>query len=207
MSGSSPAPAPAPQPADPYAVAAAQQGTNLASLIDTQASQNVNQVTPTGSLTYQQTGTGPDGVPTYTAIQQNSPAQQELLELSQQTQGIASGAASNILGDSFDQYSKNPADLIGNMTSGTTKDLLGKETSYLDPFFKDQTSQLDTQLRNQGIMPGTPAYDQQMRAVAANQNQAVTGFLAQAEPQAYQQAVTTYGLPLATAQQLSGGQV
>jgi hypothetical protein len=37
-----------------------------------------------------------------------------------------------------------------------------------------------------------------------NQNQAVTGFLATAEPAAYQQAVTSYGLPASLASSFMG---
>jgi hypothetical protein len=191
----------APQPPDPYAVSGSQFGANLAAGESAQAATNVNQITPTGSLTYYQTGVGPNGVPTYTAAQQLSPAEQELLSLQQQTGAAAGGAAANTLGSDFANLSQAPN--IGGPTSGATQALLGQETSYLQPYFQQQTQQLDNQLRNQGIMPGTPAYNQQMMQVQGNQNQAVTGFLAQAEPMAFQQSVAASQLPIQQAAALN----
>jgi hypothetical protein len=197
MCGSSPSPPPVP---DPSGVAASQFASNLAAGESAQAGSQVNQITPTGSLTYYQTGVGPNGVPTYSAVQQLTPAQQELMNLQQQGMGIAGGAGANLLANSFGQYSSAPN--LSDMAGGETQKLLGQETSYLSPYFTSQTSQLDNQLRNQGIMPGTPAYNQQMMQLQGNQNQAVTGFLAQAEPSAFQQAESQYMLPLQTAQTL-----
>jgi hypothetical protein len=194
MCGGSPTPPPVP---DPYAVAAAQFNTNLATLESGQAANQTNQITPTGALQYYQTGVGPNGIPTYTAVSQLSPAEQEMLHLQQQGGALAGGAGANILANTFGQYSQAPD--LSNNAGGLTQQLLGQETSYLNPYFQNQTSQLDTQLRNQGIMPGTPAYNQQMQQVQDNQNRAVTGFLAQAEPAAFSQAQAQYQTPLQTA--------
>lgn len=158
----------------------------------------VNQTNPFGSLTYSQTGTGPNGVPIYSATTQLSPAQQNLLNTLQGTQQTAQTQAGNLLGGAG-YGSQNPADVIGGMASGTTQALLGKETAYLDPFFKTQTDQMDTKLRSQGFDPSDPAYQTAMNNLQQNQNQSVTGFLAQAEPAAYGQAVQSYQLPLQTA--------
>jgi hypothetical protein len=186
---------------DPNVVAANQQGLNTSMLEQVQAASNVNQQTPTGSLTYAQTGTGPNGVPTYTATQTLSPAEQQLLTTMQGTQGTAGTQAGNLLsGANYGAAgSPTPAQAIGDATAGNTKALLGQETSYLNPQFTQQTDQLDTKLRSQGIFPGSPAYTQQMQNLQLNQNQAVTGFLATAEPAAYQQATSSYELPLSMA--------
>jgi hypothetical protein len=191
---------------DPNVTANTQQGLNTQMLEEVQAASNVNQATPTGSLSYTQTGTGPNGVPTYTATQTLSPAEQQLLQTMQGTQQTAGSQAGNLLsGANYGAAgSPSPAQAIGDATSGNTKALLGQETSYLNPQFTQQTQQLDTQLRSQGIFPGNPAYDQQMQKLQLNQNQAVTGFLATAEPQAYQQAVSSYELPLSMASQELG---
>jgi hypothetical protein len=197
--GGSPSPPPI---ADPGGVSAGQTAANLGMGESAQAGSQVNQITPTGSLTYYQTGVGPNGVPTYSAVQQLTPQQQMLLNEQQGGMGIAGGAGMNMLANSFGQYS-TPQNL-SDMAGGETQKLLGEETSYLDPYFKNQSTQLDTQLRNQGIMPGTPAYQQQQMEMQQNQNQAVTGFLAQAEPQAFNQASQQYELPLQIASQLMG---
>ena len=187
---------------NPYDVANAQQGLNTQMLEEVQAASNVNQNTPTGSLSYTQTGTGPNGVPEYTATQTLSPAEQQLLTTMQGTQQTAGTQAGNILSNA--NYGANPTAAIGNSTSGETQALLGQETSYLNPQFTQQTTQLQNQLASQGIYPGSPAYMQQMQNLQLNQNQAVTGFLAQAEPAAYAQAVQSYELPAQTAESLMG---
>lgn len=188
---------------NPTQVAGQQQQLNQQTFETTQAGNQVNQVTPTGSLTYTQTGVGPNGVPTYTATQTLSPAQQALLETMQGTQTTAGKQAGSLLSNA-NYGGSDPSKVIGDATSGNTKALLGQETSYLDPYFTTQKSQLDTQLRSQGIYPGSPAYEQQMLSLSNQQNNAITGFLATAEPQAYQQAVSSYSLPLTMALQEYG---
>ena len=189
------APSP-PSVQSPDTTASNQEQYNLQTAAAQQAGSDVNQETPFGSLTYNQTGTGPSGIPLYTATTSLSPQIQSIYNsLMGQTGQTLTGA---------DYGAQDPATVIGNATSGNTQALLGQETSYLDPFFNTQTSQLDTQLKNQGLEPGTPGYDNAMRANAANQNQAVTGFLAQAEPAAYQQAETNYTMPLSIASQELG---
>lgn len=192
-----------PKVADPNAVANNQQDLNLKAMESSQAASNVNQVTPTGSLTYTQTGTGPNGVPTYTATQTLSPAEQALLTQMQGTQGVA-GKQANALLTNANYGGTDPSKVIGDATSGNTKALLGQETSYLDPYFKSQTDQLTAKLASQGILPGSEAYNDQMMKMQGNQNQAITGFLATAEPQAYQQAVESYQLPASMAQSFMG---
>lgn len=195
MSMSSPSP---PTPTDPKITAENQQQINRQSGIETQAGSNVNQVTPYGSLTYNQSGTGPGGIPLYTATTSLSPDQEQLLNLLQGNQLTAGTQAGKLLtGAGYGD--KNPADVIGGSTSGTTADLMGKYTDYLTPYFTKQTQELDTQLKNQGFKPGDPAYDSAMLGNSNRQNNAITGFLAQVEPAAYSQAVSSYLLPLQTA--------
>ena len=191
---------------NPNVTADQQQQLNTQTLEELQGVNNVNQNTPTGSLTYTQTGVGANGVPTYTATQTLSPAEQQLLTTMQGTQQTAGTQAGNLLSQA--NYGaaggQTPAQAIGNSTSGETQALLGQETSYLNPQFNQQTNQLQTQLASQGIYPGSPAYTQQMQNLQLNQNQAVTGFLATAEPAAYQQATSSYELPLTMASQEMG---
>jgi hypothetical protein len=190
---------------NPQTTAAQQQQLNQQTLQELQGVNQVNQVTPTGSLTYAQTGVGANGVPTYTATQTLSPQEQALLSTMQGTQTTAGTQAGNLLSNAnYGAAGTNPSQTIGDATSGNTKALLQQETSYLNPQFTQQTNQLDTQLRSQGIFPGSPAYTQQMQNLQLNQNQAITGFLATAEPQAYQQAVSSYELPLSMASQELG---
>ena len=69
----------APTPPNPYTTAAAQTGTNVSTAVANAYLNNVNQVSPTGTLSYDQTGmhqwsdpaTGQTySIPTFTATQQ-----------------------------------------------------------------------------------------------------------------------------------------
>lgn len=180
--------APPPIYSNPQATANTQQGFNVNAAATGQAASNVNQETPYGSLNYKQTGTGPNGIPLWTATTNLSPQMQAIVNSLQ-------GGVTNQLGQGG-YSSNNASDVVGSATSGATKELLGNEVSYLKPFFTQQQDQLDTQLRNQGIGPESPAYTRAMNNLSQSQNQSVTGFLAQAEPAAYQQSVSSYMLPL-----------
>jgi hypothetical protein len=198
--GSSPTP---PQPQDAGNVAAQQQQYNTQSGQQSQEGSMVNQSTPYGSLTYNQTGTASDGTPLYTATTSLSPQQQQLLNLLQGNQTTAGTQAGQLLNNA-NYGSSNPSDVIGNATSGLTQQAMGQEVSYLNPFFTQQTSQLDAQLRNQGLDPSSPAYKQAMNNLSQSQNQTVTGFEASMEPQMYQQAENNYLLPLTMSSTLMG---
>lgn len=193
----------APPVANPNTVAANQQALNTKSGQQSQVGSMTNQVTPTGSLSYSQTGTSSDGTPLYTATTKLSDPQQQLLNLLQGTQKTAGTQAGQILSGA-NYGSVDPGTAIGNATSGLVGGAMQKQLEYLNPYFTQQTSQLDTQLRNQGFAPGQPGYDNAMRAVQNNQGNTVTGFLSQIEPQMYSQAVNTYGLPMQMAGTLAG---
>lgn len=180
---------PPPQPySNPTATANTQQQYNLNAAEATQAANNVNQYTPFGSLEYTQRGTGPNGIPLYSATTNLSPQMQAIVNSLQ-------GGISNQL-DQSGYATGNAADTVGNATEGNTKWLLDKQVSYMQPFFTQQQEQLDNQLRNQGIGPENPAYTRAMNNLSQSQNQSITGFLAQAEPQAFNQAMQSYMLPL-----------
>ena len=199
MSLSSPTP-PAPVPAGQ--VAQQQQTYNTQAGIESQAGSAVDQQNPYASLTYTQTGTGPGGVPLYTATTQLSPAQQQLLNTLQGTQQTAGSAASNILAGA-NYGGTNPATAIGNETSGLTGQQMSQYATLMNPIMQPQVTQLDTQLRNQGFDPSSPAYKQAMNNLLQSQYQQEQGFAAQVEPAAFSQATQLYNLPLQTAGSLA----
>lgn len=190
-----------PTPTNPNVVAADQQTLNTQAAEKSQEGSMVGQVTPTGSLSYSQTGTASDGTPLYTATTKLSPEQQQLLNTLQGTQQVAGNQAKTILGGA-NYGAVDPSTAIGNATSGLVGGAMDKEISYLNPYFSQQTSQLDTQLRNQGFAPGQPGYDNAMRALQNNQGNTVTGFEASIEPQMFQQASSVYQMPLQMAESL-----
>lgn len=166
----------------------------------------VNQVTPYGSLTYAQTGVGPGGVPLYTAATQLSPSMKALVDLlqGQSNASLTQGNYGNT----------NPGQEVGDATQGQTKQLLDTQLKYFDPFFKSQTNELDTKLRNQGLVPSQSSnptdpntwgpYEKAMNALRQSQGQTVTGAISQLEPLAYNQAKSNYLLPLNVTSSLMG---
>jgi hypothetical protein len=191
-----------------------QQGYNIGA----QAGSQYNQSDPYGSLNYSQTGVGPGGVPLYSATTSFSPAQQNLYNQYTGTQAQAGANAATDLG--FGNYGTvSPSQQIGSATSGTTGQLENMYLGSVEPFFQTQQQQLDTQLQNQGFTAnspsggtnnpngptaqGNPAYNNAMRQLTTNQDQAALGAAAQFEPSAFSQATSLYNLPLTTSEQLA----
>jgi hypothetical protein len=191
----------------------------------------VNQNNPYGSLSYSQTGTGANGTPIYTANTTLTPQQQQLFNTLQGTQQQAGNTAggdistgNNLLGTANSMLpganqnintanqtignanygGTNSTAAIGNETSGLTGQLMNQYMAGVTPFQTTQTSQLDTQLRNQGLAPGNPAYDNAMRQNVSSQTLANDQAEAQFEPQAFQQATTEYQMPATIGSELSG---
>jgi hypothetical protein len=167
-----------------------------------QAGSMVNQSNPYGTLNYTQSGTGPGGVPLWQANVQLSPEQQALFDQLQGTKQSA-GAQGSALINSANYGSISPTDAIGSLTGGLTSQVMNAEVGYLQPFQQMETQQLDTTLRNQGLSPGEPAYDNAMRQLTTSHNLAVQNFEATAEPQAFQQATSLYQMPMTMGEQLA----
>lgn len=95
MGKSSPTPPPAP---DPVATARAQSQYNTTAAITQANLDRINQVTPQGSITYDQIGTNGDGTPQYRQTQTYSPEQQALYEQQNQIAQALGGTAENQIG-------------------------------------------------------------------------------------------------------------
>jgi hypothetical protein len=183
-------------------LAATQQNYNLQALESGEAASLISQSTPYGTLNFSQTGTGPNGVPTYSATEQLSPQEQSLLNLQQNIQGGLGTIGGSFVGTTADipsLYSGAP-NLIGP-TNSLTNQMLSNEVSSLEPYFQVQNEQLNSQLTAEGLNnPNNQAYQQAQMDLQGTQNQAVEGFLTQAQPTAFGEATTNYQIPLTTAQ-------
>lgn len=191
MGGSKP-----PAPTDPRKVIAAQQDANTQALQQSQSANQVNQSNPTGQQSWQLMGYDQYGNPQYGMSQQYNPQEQALKNFmtgSQSIGGYQGNTLMNNLSNSgnYDQ-AFDPTAAVGNATSGR----LGQMVDYLDPYFSKQTDQLDNQMRNQGLVPGMEAYDEEMHRVRDTQNQGIQSMLAQFQPQAFQQAYTEHAAPV-----------
>jgi len=210
---------PAPSaPAAPDYTAAAQQTAagNLDAARQATAANRVNQVTPYGNLNYSVSGQDPYGNPTWTATQSLSPDQQQLYQQQMQTslglgnlQNQGLGYVQNMLSKPFDtstlpQSGINPGE--------TMQDSVLRR---LQPQIAQQREMTTALLANQGIVPGTTAYENAMRMQNQKENDLLTSAVIQgtntglaANQQAFGQAGYIRNEPINTLNAIrSGSQV
>lgn len=111
-----------------------------------------NQITPYGSLTYDQIGTWSDGTPRYQATQSLNSAGQRLLDTSQGTQQNLANLAQEQSGRLSGLLNK-PLDW--STQQGYLNDLTAQN---LNPQWDRLDQQNETDLVNRGIRPGSTAY-------------------------------------------------
>lgn len=202
-----------PDPPDPRETAAASTGTNVGTAIANAYLGNVNQVTPDGSLKYEQTGTKSwydpftektYDVPTFTVTQELAPwaaatkaqtdvAQYRLANLAQEQ----AARVSDLL--------NKPVDFSNNEIEGRLFDL-GRQR--LDPMFSERRAGLEQQLANQGVGIGSKAYDTAMRGLGEQENDAYNNLLLSGRGQAVQEMLAARNQPInETTALLSGSQV
>lgn len=158
----------APAPVDATATARAQGAANKETAIAQAGLNSTNQYTPFGSLEYTQSGTWADGTPRFSATQTLTPQQQRIADLSQNASETY-GQTGNALLNSVKGTLSNPVDL-SSLGAAPTYDtafrdaqkqaLLTRSQSQWD----QQRDALQTRLANQGLVPGTAAYDNAYQA-------------------------------------------
>lgn len=203
----------APPPPDPRQTAQAQTGTNIGTAIANSQLQMVDQITPNGTLTYDQTGTyqyndpftgQTYAIPRYTATTELSPQQQRTLELNNQAEQNLAGTAADQSGFLRD-YLGEPADFDTQEIEGRL-DELGRQR--LDPRFERQENDLRTRLANQGITPGSEAYEREMDRLAYDRNDAYNNLYLQGRGQAFNELAAKRNQPInEITALLSGSQV
>ena len=161
----------APAAPDYVGAANATAAGNLQSAQAAADANRVNQVTPYGSLTYTQdpTSTNPEGG--WTATQSLAPAQQTLLDQQNQASIGLGNLANQGLGY-VQNALNNPvtaASLPANQVNAgqTGQDAL---MARFQPMIDQSNAALNTQLANQGIMPGSEAYTNAQRVQGQNVN-------------------------------------
>lgn len=187
---------------NPTQTANTQADFNVKAAQQQQAMSTMGQETPYGSLTYTTSIDPITGLPKYQANTKFTPEQQALLDTLQNTKSITGQGGETLAGNTIGQYETAP-DLIGGANS-LTQQVLNSQLPAWERFMQPEREQLDTKLRNQGIMPGTPAYQQQVDALSNQQNLTKGQWLGNFEPQAFNQAQTQYQLPLENIQTLMG---
>jgi hypothetical protein len=209
---------PAPSaPAAPDYRAAAQETAagNLDAARAATAANRVNQVTPYGNLDYSISGEDPYGNPTWTATTSLSDVGQQLLNNQNAaslglggTINAALGRVQSTMGQEF-----NP-----NLPSTGFNPGQSYQEAYMQrlaPQLEQNREATQARLANQGIAPGTQAYDNAMRQQSMKENDLLLGATtqgfgvgSQANQQAFNQEMTKYNMPLNTLSALrSGSQV
>lgn len=191
----------APAPPDPAKTAAAQTAQNIGTAIAQQNLNNVDQITPDGSLSYTQSGTmswtDPNTgqvyeIPRYTATQTLSDAQQGIYDTNQQ-------AEMNLATLARDQSARlgtllgQPVDLSNEAVEGRLMEL-GR--ARLDPALDRRRETLRSNLSAQGIKEGSTAYDRAMMRATEGENDAYNSLLLSGRGQAVQEAMAARNQPI-----------
>jgi hypothetical protein len=197
------------------------------------AANRLNQTNAYGSLNYNQTGTDQYGNPTYTQSQTLNPQLQSAINsnLGQLGQGFNAPqfqgqdmASQNYYGSRLNQQQYDPSSMVNTQFD---RSQLGASSlpSYgidpgqtysdaimqrLQPSQQRQTQALDAQLANQGIMPGSKAYETAKTLAAQSQNDALTSAIVggmgvglQANQQQFGQNFNIAGADLAARQAMN----
>lgn len=163
-----------------------------------------DQYTPSGSLTYTQNGTWPDGTPRFVATTSYSPQEQEIYNLGQQTRTNL-GNIGVEQSDKIRQLLGTNVDLSNDAVESRLFELGSKR---LDPMYQEREAQLRNDLINRGIREGTPAFDAEMRNFTQGRNDAFNNLLLQGRGQSVQEILTARNQPLNEISALmSGSQV
>jgi len=160
----------APSYPDPYTVAGATTQTNEQSAAYNKALNLNNYSNPFGSQTTTQTGVDPStGAPIYsTQISANPQLQQQLSSLLGQTGQsgqINQRALNGLMGLSSSISPQAAQQAQANGQSAAYQSAMG----YLTPQFSQQQESLDAQLANQGLAPGSEAWNNAQANLSRNQ--------------------------------------
>lgn len=197
---------------DPMQTAQAQAGLNQSTATTQQLLNQTNQVTPTGTLNYEQTGTtgfyDSNGrwvsVPQFTATTKLTPQQQAIFDTNQQTQ-------QNIAGIGRDQSARigdllgTPLDLSNDTISNYLYDLASPR---MDSQWSSSEDALRSRLANSGIKAGSDAYDREFANFSQAKSDAYNNLLLSGRGQAVQEMLAARNQPInEISALLSGAQV
>ena len=211
--GSAPAP---PAPPDPVATAQAQGAANKEAAIASQELNMINQLSPYGNLSFDQTRTTASGTPQYTATTTLSPSGQKQLDLTNQAGELYGETANEQLRQvagqlsapiNYESLGQAPVADLGTLGQAPTATFSGLGTAPVaneqtrqavrqsiqdreQPFQDRRLDQLRTRLDTQGIAEGSKAYSRAMD----DYNRGVADFSLGADIDALNQMSQLYGL-------------
>ena len=171
----------------------------------------IDQIGPTGSLTYKQSGWNEykdaDGklvkTPKYTQTTSLSPEQQKIFDQTQAA-SLNLGTIANERSAFLQDYLSKPFEV----NAATEQKLYDLGASRLDPRFAQQEDQLRSRLIAQGIRPGSEAYAREMASFGQSKNDAYNSLALTGRQQAFNEAAYERNQPLNEISALmSGSQV
>jgi hypothetical protein len=203
----------APAAPDPKDTAAASTGTNVATAIANMGLNQVNQITPDGSLTYETIGYDTFTDP-YTGQTYQIPKRQATQTLSEANQAIKNNsdqAGINLSGMAMDQ-SAALRDRLNSPFEFTNRDAETWAYDLASPRILEQQKQneaaLRTTLANKGIKEGSAAWNSEMARLTQGNSDQLNQLALTGRSQAYNEARDQYTLPVNTITALlSGSQV
>lgn len=164
---------------DPAQQVAAQGASNVNTAVANAYLNNPNIISPYGNVSSTQTGTqrvGDQDVPTFTQTTTLSPSQQRQLDMTNGLQEQALGIGSGVLKNVGDVTSK-PFTLDGLPAAPGSGDFTADRDKATQSIIDRNQPQMDrtrsmqeTQLYNQGIMPGSEAYKNAMDDISRQEN-------------------------------------
>ena len=165
-----------PTPPDPYATAAAQTKSNQDTANYNAALNRVSQYTPYGNSVYSQTGKDSSGAPTWRSDISLTPMAQEQLD-NQMKQNTQLSQLGFTLGNQVGTAINTPYTDGATSRQGAQDAYYNRQTSYLDPQFRNEGNDLAARMANQGVVQGSQAYGRaqddfgRQKAFAYNQAQ------------------------------------
>jgi hypothetical protein len=176
----------APKPPDPTQTSNTQQQYNTAAAKTQNQNNSYNQSNAFGSTAYMADPNSPSGYSVNTSL---NPQSQAILDTQRGTIGNLANASAGMYSSPYD---------LNAASAATAKTLNGWQQQYLQPIFDQQSSNTEAQLRNQGLAPGTEAYNNAKNLLARNQGDITNQYLTNNQGQAFSQALQAYQTPLQT---------
>lgn len=198
-----------PKAPNPVTTANAQAASNRDTAITQQLLNMTNQVTPDGSLKYSQSGEatiiGSDGkqykVPTFTGTQTLSAGQQHLYDQNMQADTQMNDIALGQI-DRIGNHLSTPFSYDTGDHEAWAGDLYGKLNNDTN---QRNTALMEQKLANQGLQPGSEAYDAAMRNLVYGQEKGRNDFMLNSYDEGMNTALTNRNQPLNEIASLTSG--
>lgn len=195
--------APAVAAPNPATTAAAQTASNQQTAITQQELNQTNQVNQNGTSSYQQTGTQADGTPIFTQTTSLSAPNQAIFNAGQSTEQNMADTANTLSGNISKELS---TPFSADQSIADKIDSIGK--TQLDPMWAANDAAQAATLANQGVTPGSAAYNNAMVSYNQGKNSSYNQLYLQGDAQAQSEALADRNSDVNTlGALLSGSQV